>query len=178
MNRIYYSFVKAASRLQAKQLCSEQGRLIVKTVAADIFNTNAEKLEFSYLSGGKPFLKLYPDFHFNISHSENLVTVAVSDTPVGIDCEKIRSVNHRLAEKHFTENERKYLSLLPSEPDKRFTEIWTRKEAYLKKSGTGITVPLSSFDVTEKSFFTAEIENYIISAYTDCGIKDFDLSPF
>lgn len=82
---------------------------------------------------------------FNISHTSGCGVLAISDSPVGVDVERIRPVNLKIAEK-FCADEREFIE--KSEDCRRaFFEIWTAKEAYLKKEGTGITVPLNSFSV-------------------------------
>ncbi len=93
---------------------------------------------------GKPVLNC--GLHFNISHSQNAVVCAVSDTDIGIDIEKIRPVKHRLIERVCNTDELNYVldTTTPhtlcgdSEALKRFFEIWTSKEAYFKKYNTKI----------------------------------------
>lgn len=87
---------------------------------------------------GKPFLKDYPDIHFNLSHCNNGIIVAVSDEPVGVDIESFREVSDSLL--RYTMNEEEYHIITESEdPIKTFTEYWTKKEAVFKLRGTGIT---------------------------------------
>ena len=112
-----------------------------------IYGLVREKLgfsgEFERTENGKPYAK--GAAFFNISHSGSFAVAAVSDCEVGVDIERIRDVNLRIAEK-FSGGEREYI-LSAESPQKAFFEIWTAKEAYLKKCGTGLTVPLDSFSV-------------------------------
>src|SRR5256885_2721769 len=88
----------------------------------------------------------------NVSHSEALAVFAFCrDADVGIDVERIddRPVREKIAEKFFSSREVRVLcSLPPSARPAAFLRCWTRKEAYLKARGDGLTLRLDSFDVT------------------------------
>ncbi len=103
---------------------------------------------------GKPFFDRKGAPSFSISHSDELAACAVifpengEASELGIDCEAIYKKDpHSLCERFFSEGEKQYVF---SADDKKlaFTEIWTKKEAYIKHSGFGLSLPLSSFDVT------------------------------
>lgn len=148
-------------------------KFYVKKIAAEFLNATINTLDFEKTSNGKPFLKNYPDFHFNISHSNNLIAIAIDNSQIGIDIEKIREVNLKLANRHFCENEINFIN----SNNERFFEIWTKKEAYLKFCGKGITLPLNSFDVTDgsldKSFHTYQKDGFFISVCTDSPNNNF-----
>ena len=97
---------------------------------------------------GKPYFKDEKIF-FNISHSGTYVVAAVSDNEVGIDIQKILPDKHRVAQRNFLDSECEYIERGQTENDRRqrFCEIWTVKEAYLKKIGIGLRKPLNSFEV-------------------------------
>ena len=106
---------------------------------------------------GKPALDAgtsRTSLEFNLSHSHELALVAVSvGQPVGVDVERWDAeVEHlNLAERFFSPAERAALRYLEESPDKvvaGFFAAWSRKEAYLKASGHGITRGLHHFDVT------------------------------
>ncbi|RZI84653.1 MAG: 4'-phosphopantetheinyl transferase superfamily protein [Rubrivivax sp.] len=91
--------------------------------------------------------------HFNISHTNSLIALAVSaQGPVGVDTENAsRRVSLTLADHYFAETEKVDVqSLPPSEQPFRFFEYWTLKEAYIKARGMGLSIPLDqfSFDVS------------------------------
>jgi 4'-phosphopantetheinyl transferase len=108
----------------------------------------------SFVAGehGKPFL--HPDHNsdlqFNLSHSEDMAVLAVArELEVGVDVEWIRPVEERIAEKFFSPAEQRALADLPPEWVTRgFFECWTGKEAFVKARGTGLSLPLDSFDVS------------------------------
>ena len=93
---------------------------------------------FGYNEHCKPFLKDYPEVHFNLSHCKNGIAVVVSDQPVGIDIESYRNVSDSLL--RYTMNEEEQQIIRESDdPVRTFTEYWTKKEAVFKLRGTGIT---------------------------------------
>lgn len=94
---------------------------------------------------GKPCLAPpFGDLHFNLSHSDDLALIAVSnDGPVGVDLEAItRAAGLIECESSFCHEEE--FTQLPAEPTPRsirLLELWTAKEAYLKGIGTGLLTP-------------------------------------
>ncbi len=137
--------------------------------ASKYLGTPIKNSSFAATETGKPYL---PDqnLHISLTHSGSLVLCAVSDSPVGIDAEKLRPVNPGVKEKYFTEKERMYIESDASKRDARFFEIWTKKEAYVKMLGTGL-FDIKNFDVTEKDFTTKHVGDYIISVTTNEDFK-------
>lgn len=90
--------------------------------------------------------------HFNISHSGDWILIALAmDRPVGIDVECLRMdmACETIAARFFSPRERQALASLPAEQrTAAFFECWTRKEAYLKARGDGLTLALDGFDVS------------------------------
>ena len=94
--------------------------------------------EFSYGEHGKPFLKNYPDWNFNISHCKNAVCCVLSREEVGVDIEEIKEYKETLAA--YVCNEEELLSLHNSDNQADdFYRLWTKKEAVFKMLGSGIT---------------------------------------
>jgi 4'-phosphopantetheinyl transferase len=89
---------------------------------------------------------------FNLSHSGNYVLIVVAEEhKVGIDVEKIRPdmENESIANRFFSSREVSELMAVPPEQRKlAFFNCWTRKEAYIKAQGLGLSLPLDSFDVS------------------------------
>jgi 4'-phosphopantetheinyl transferase len=99
---------------------------------------------------GKPYVKGAPGFHFSISHTRSAVAAVLSDEPAGVDVERIREIDLGIAPSVFSEKE---LSLLVGSPEDRyrvFLDIWTKKEARLKRCGTGLTGDLKACDITAR----------------------------
>lgn len=113
---------------------------------------------------GKPYVQI-GGVHFSVSHTDGLVACAVADSPVGIDCEKIKERKKedicRFAKRFFVENELKIIEASGFD-SKEFFKLWTGKEATIKKLGTNMS-DIKKIDVTRENveFF---IENdYIIA---------------
>ena len=119
---------------------------------------------------GKPYFEK-GGIYFNISHSGGLQAVAVGDCEVGVDLEKLREVDLRVA-RRFTEREYDYV--MGCDREYRFVEVWTKKEAYLKYKGTGISGGFKSFDVFEipDLLRTFTIGEFIVSV---CSSKEFKI---
>ena len=110
-------------------------------------------LQFSYNTFGKPLLA--PDtgkqgIWFNLAHSEAIALYAFArDHRVGVDVERIQlEVDwDKIAERFFAAREIQILRSLPeSERGKTFFDCWTRKEAYLKARGDGLSSALNTFE--------------------------------
>ena len=80
--------------------------------------------------------------YFNISHSADMVLCAVSDTPVGCDIEKVTNAPMEVAERYFSEKERRYIAVAKNSADanRRFFRLWTMKESYMKMTGEGMSL--------------------------------------
>lgn len=109
------------------------------------------ELTFSINQYGKPVLKSHK-LEFNLSHSSDFVLVAVTQgRKVGVDVERIRQgiSSYVIARQYFSKSEVAELEALPLEKrEVAFFTCWTRKEAYIKAQGSGLSLPLESFDVS------------------------------
>ena len=109
-------------------------------------------LRFVTAELGKPSLGDTDDVRFNLSHSGDLALVAVARSrEVGVDVERWKDdIEHlELADFVFSAAERAALRALDaSDRVAGFFAAWSRKEAYIKASGLGITRGLDHFDVT------------------------------
>lgn len=147
---------------------------IVLAAASSAFKCDSSELHFEKGAHGKPFLREFPDFHFNISHTKTALAVAFGDSPLGVDIEKLRDISLKPA-RRFCENEQKYIK-----NEKDFFYIWTRKEAYIKRSGEGLSRPLNSFNCLEKSeiktFSKGEFIISVCSDTADC-FEIIELTP-
>jgi 4'-phosphopantetheinyl transferase len=90
---------------------------------------------FAQTDSGKPFLKKFPEIHFNLSHSEDIALCAISNHPVGIDIEYLnKDIKFlELAKRFFSQSEYEFLKLQNNKNlNLEFLKLWTQKEAYLK----------------------------------------------
>ncbi|MBV8114245.1 MAG: 4'-phosphopantetheinyl transferase superfamily protein [Silvibacterium sp.] len=89
---------------------------------------------------------------FNLSHTEGLTLLALClDADLGVDVEAVRAMNdlELIAESHFSSREIAALRAVdPVDRERAFFRCWTRKEAFLKAHGRGLSIPLDSFAVS------------------------------
>lgn len=122
-------------------------------------------VKFVYGANGKPALAEVPgrrSLYFNLSHSSELALCALKrDSELGIDVELIRPVPEamQIARRNFSAAECRYLDAVGQLLPETFFECWTRKEAYIKATGDGLSVPLDEFDVSISSREPARILN-------------------
>lgn len=113
------------------------------------------QIQFSYSEFGKPELRNPFNtslLRFNVSHSAGIGLFAFTlKNDIGIDIEHLRSdlADEGIARRNFSPLEVKtFLSVSEGEREKVFYACWTRKEAYIKAHGEGLSMPLDSFDVS------------------------------
>lgn len=116
-----------------------------------------EHLRFRYGEFGKPSLEEDYGSHglrFNLSHSHGLALYAVAaGREVGIDVEFMRPemTGEDIARRFFSSPEVRMLDRLPMDLRvEGFFNCWTRKEAYIKARGEGLSFPLEQFTVSLK----------------------------
>ncbi|MGN7359331.1 4'-phosphopantetheinyl transferase family protein [Paenibacillus sp. SAF-054] len=142
-----------AARYRAEQDARREivSAVLKRVVACERTGIAVDQVQFTKNDYGKPSLKGYPDFHFNISHSADWVVCAVStEGPIGVDIEQIGEAEDEVARLCFTHTELERWRHCPADlRDGFFYELWTLKESYVKAIGMGLSVPLSSIG-TEK----------------------------
>ena len=141
--------------------------LLVRVAICQDLNIENSDIEFGTNDYGKPFLTSNQDYYFNVSHTHNMIAAAISNNPVGVDVEEIKEIDLGIAKRFFTGQEQNYIDKSQNNIYERFFEIWTKKEAYIKCTGKGLSAPLNSFDVTDKSlskhFYTVGYGKYIVN---------------
>jgi len=152
---------------------------LLRVVLADRLGTTPEKVALESASGGKPRLRT-GRARFNLSHAGPVGLVAVSaEREVGIDVEEIREIANLddLAEACFSPAESAALAAVPA-PDRlrAFFTGWTRKEAFLKATGEGLSRPLASFDVTMTPGEPARLLR-VEGRAVFCALRDLEPAP-
>ena len=127
------------------------GRAALRRVLADRLGCLPAAIRFSYGSNGKPMLEGgRGQVEFNLAHSggDAVITLA-NGAAVGVDIELLRPIAdaESLAHLVFSDTERHKLELAP-DPVSAFLNGWTRKEAYVKALGLGLTAPLTEITVS------------------------------
>ena len=126
----------------------------LRQVLAQYIGCEAGEIQFGEAPLGKPFLRTAgaEGIEFNLSHSGGFACIGVTrGAAIGVDIEAVRDVDDMplLARQCFAPAEVETLEQLP--PASRlngFFNAWTRKEAYIKAIGAGLSCPLESFEVT------------------------------
>jgi 4'-phosphopantetheinyl transferase len=123
----------------------------LRSLLSKYLQRDAREITLDYTHLGKPLVR-HSSLHFNVSHTDGLAVLAfVLNREIGVDVEKIRpqSDAKKLAERFFSDYERRALRDLRGDNlDAAFFRCWTRKEAYIKAVGEGLSIPLSQFDVS------------------------------
>lgn len=128
---------------------------LLRSLLAGYAGLRPGEIEFGYTKFGKPYLhqRTGPDqIEFNLSHSGVVVLIGVTrNIPLGVDVEKIKPLADmdQIAARFFSDFEQSDLSTLSgSARTAAFYHCWTRKEALIKASGEGLSMPLDTFQVS------------------------------
>jgi 4'-phosphopantetheinyl transferase len=131
------------------------GRGVLRTILAHCTKVSAERLCFEYSPSGKPHLMSVSTEappQFNVTHSGEFILIALTiGRSVGVDVERLRTdiEVERIAASFFSPHERLALRSVPTHLRfDAFFDCWTRKEAYIKAVGHGLSLPLDQFDVS------------------------------
>lgn len=129
------------------------GRSALRKLLGRYLNCSPISIRFSYNDYGKPSLSdNNSDIQFNVSRSQNIMLCAfVLNSEVGIDIEAINpNIDFAaISQSFFSEQERKALHEIDKNAiDRAFFRIWSRKEAYIKALGKGLSYPLQQFSVS------------------------------
>lgn len=156
--RSFYLILSDDERQRAAQYKFETDRLnfvlargILREIIGHYLIIKPKDIVFSYTSFGKPYLA-HNILNFNLSHAGSLVVYILANSKkVGIDIEKIHSIPEFLdiAKKFFSLQENLDLDSISKDKQlEAFFRCWTRKEAFVKAIGNGLSFPLNKFDVT------------------------------
>lgn len=131
-------------------------RYALRKILSHYLNVAAPEVLFQYNKYQKP--ELYspkePPLFFNLSHSDDVALLAFRlHHPIGIDIEQCKpEINLKLADRYFSTAENKdFQQLHDAEKVPAFYRVWTKKEAFIKAVGKGLTIPLNSFTVSLKA---------------------------
>ncbi len=163
-------------QVKEKQIQSLVAWVLLSQVLCNRLKLENDSLRFAQSDNGKPYLLNCDGVYFNIAHTEGMVAVALSDKEIGIDVEKIRTRCPSLCERYFTEAEQRYVLSDEKLCAERFFEVWTRKEAFAKRSGEGLAKTLKDDralkDETIKTFVA---DGFSVSVGFDGGeMKIYD----
>jgi 4'-phosphopantetheinyl transferase len=128
---------------------------LLRSILGQYLECDPRSLRFTTNSYGKPSLVSLAagkQLHFNLSHSGDLALFAFAyEGEVGVDVEQMRAgIDYKeLATRFFSAHERTALEALAADlQHEAFYLCWSRKEAYIKARGKGVSLPLDQFDVS------------------------------
>ena len=147
-------------------------RLLIRHVLSRYVPIKPQDWRFEATHYGKPFItNVHPvaqDLSFNISHSDSVVVVAIAhQRSIGIDIEDLsRKAPLEVADHFFSPYEVRQLRALPSaQQPRRFFDLWTLKESYIKARGKGLSIPLDQFS------FSLDPQPYLAASF-DSGLDE------
>jgi 4'-phosphopantetheinyl transferase len=124
----------------------------LRRVLARYLRKPAHRLRFRRDRFGKPSLAHPTDVTFNMAHADSVALIAVTTgRPVGVDVERVTPLDDAfdVAEICFAPAEQRVLHAVPAgQVSDTFFNCWTRKEAFIKAVGTGLSAPLKAFEVS------------------------------
>jgi len=138
-------------RFEADRVRYRVARSLLRRTAANLLGVPPSDIPLETAEYGKPFITGRP-FELNVSHSGDLIAVAVSASVVGVDVERIqtRTAIDEIAARYFQDQELGFLRGLPPDAKRRaFFALWTTKEAAMKADGGGLWLSLSSVAIDD-----------------------------
>lgn len=168
---VYYA--KIEENTDGKNTHQIQQKLAMKMLKqgfAELFSLEFDETKIKRTSFGKPYYEGEADIYFNISHCPSAVAVAVSRNPVGIDVEGVRKIKYGTVKKCCSAEEMEYVlgekdKNLSDEATKRFLQVWTLKESYVKMTGEGLRMSVDTIRFNMKSFQKEDVTNCYTKMY-------------
>lgn len=149
------SHIDRMKKFEDKQRSLAVTKLLIRLLA----ECGESDFALETLENGKPQL-VGSNLFFSLSHSGEGVVAAVSETPIGIDIEKIKPIDEKLIDYVCNAKEKEYVQSEKANVDYRFLTVWTAKEAFYKKNGgTGVR----AVDTTLFQKSVHKIEDFIIT---------------
>lgn len=158
--RRMYGLLSPGERVRAARFAFDRDRRtyvmshgILRRVLAAACHLNPARLRFRQAARGKPELvDAPPGLQFNLSHTEGFCLVGVTwGAAIGVDIERVRATDDmtQLVRQCFSPAEQREYDALPvADRCRGFFKGWTRKEAFIKAVGDGLSYPLEKFDVS------------------------------
>jgi 4'-phosphopantetheinyl transferase len=133
----------------------------VRNVLAAYLDVLPAEINFGVTDLGKPFIK-NSNLFFNVSHSKNQALLAISiDAEVGVDIEYMKDLQDAITFSNYSFSEQEKAMVFKNQQidkDVLFT-FWTFKEAYIKATGTGLSVDISKINLSD--FYANEVHKFV-----------------
>ena len=155
-------------------------RLALRELLGRYLHVEPSDVRFVYSDYGKPELP-GETLRFNVAHSEDLAVIGLTEHDrLGVDVERVRDLPDidGVARAVFSDRELEVFDALPdSSKIRAFFDGWTRKEAFVKAVGKGLSQPLKVFDVTLRPGEEARLLELDGSTARAATWSLFDVSP-
>lgn len=158
------------------------GRGILRRLLGKYLGTPPEDVILTCNTYGKPSLGGgAPRLRFNLSHSGDIALYAFSRSrELGVDIERVdpKMATEAIADQFFSPTEVTALRAVPrSRRPRAFFACWTRKEAYIKARGKGLSLPLDRFAVSIGPGKASLLRSYIAGDVDRWSLKDLTPGP-
>lgn len=158
-------------------------RGVMRCLLGRYMNTAPAEVRFVYGEKGKPALESNAGIEINLTHSHGVAAFALTTgCQLGLDIEHIRPLAdmQNVAARFFcAEEAAEILALAAGERESAFFRCWTRKEAYIKAVGDGLSMPLNDFRVTTQPDAPARFVHlgHDTDAASEWTLHDLSLEP-
>lgn len=161
-------------RNEADKRLSVLGESLARRGISEHCKIGEAMIQLERTENGKPFT-VGLDVCFSISHSKDVAVAAVSDKKIGVDIEKIRFCETRVARFACVESDIEYVFGSKSIPEafdevslERFFHLWTAKEAYIKFNGKVMAnIKDFSYESIKSNCRTIREGEYILTVYEE-----------
>lgn len=157
----FYFLISKEEKEKAEKFHFERDKIcyvishgILRTLLSQYLNMHTNEIFYEINDFGKPFLKNGSNevVFFNLSHSKDFCLIGINSlNDIGVDIEFIKEdfEFENIVEKYFVKNEIDQIFIHPNEELQRqaFYNCWTRKEAFIKAVGKGLSIPFNDFEV-------------------------------
>ena len=159
-------------------------RAILRILISHLLNQGPKEIEFEYTSLGKPMLVNHPYLKFSVSHARHKALYAFGlSYDVGVDVEYQKHLPyHNLVKRYFSIKENQVFNGLPRQAKQEaFFKGWVQKEAIIKATGLGFTLPVNQIEVEFDQHFpgvvsfpsqiNSHVNWHLHEVKTDCAYK-------
>ena len=170
----FYNNINIEKRTKIDKLVNKKDkyRSIIGEILLSKLIDNYTELLFKTNKNGKPYI-INKNIYYNISHSNDFIICAISNKEIGIDIEKIKTVNLNIINKFATDKEKKYILSNKDKALERLYQIYTLKESYIKCLGDNMTKLLDIEFIIDNNI-TCSDKN--IKSYTINDINGYSIS--
>ena len=155
----YFQLLSQEEQLRSQRFKFEKDQRLnilarsgLRVLAAQYLNCTPVSIQMGYEEYDKPYFLDYPELKFNVSHSGEMIVLAfIQQFELGVDVEYIKTDFEvmDIADNFFALDEIEKLKEVEKELQfEAFYRCWTRKEAFIKAKGSGLSFPLADFSVS------------------------------